>query len=1417
MNRILLAMSCQALIALTAFNVAAQQINKPIKDIAESAIVIKGERHSIPKHYRTLQIDITAMKQLLTQSPAESPSAARSSNVIFEMPMPGGSNSRFRIYETQVMDTALAAQFPEIKTYAGQGIDDVNATIRLDITPLGFHAMVLSPNGSVFIDPYCQNTTTDYICYYKKDLTPSGNFVCETHPDNNVDNYRSLIPANLYAQKSAGNQLRTYRLALACTGEYASTKGGTVSGAMAGITTSMNRVNGVYESEVAVRMVLIANNSSIVYTNSATDPYTNNSGGTMLGQNQSNLDAVIGSANYDIGHVFSTGGGGIAGLGVVCSNGNKARGVTGSPSPVGDAFDIDYVAHEIGHQFGGNHTFNSSTGNCSGGNRASSAAYEPGSGITIMAYAGICGSDDLDAHSIAYFHTKSFDEIVNYTTTGTGNTCPVTTNTGNNPPVASVGGDFIIPISTPFILTGSATDADGDPLTYSWEQYDLGAASTWNAMQTAGSTWPLFRPFPPVTSPSRTFPKLSDIINNTTTVGEVLPTVARTMHFRLTARDNRSGGSGVMHPDLTNNITVVNSGGAFVVTAPNTTVTWAGNSVQTVTWNVSGTNGVPINCTNVKISLSTDGGNTFPTVVAASTLNDGSESITVPNNATTQARIKVEALGNIFFDMSNANFTITAGSSLTTITTSAISPTSYCQGAAVSVPFTTNGPANAGNVFTAQLSNAAGSFASPVNIGTLNSTSAGTIMATIPAGTIAGNGYRIRVVSSNPMVTGSDNGVNITVNPNPTPSISGNTSFCQGSSTQLCAPVGFVSYIWSTGATTQCITVNTANTFSVTVTNSDGCSGSTSTATTINPNPTPSISGNTPFCQGSSTQLCATAGFVSYIWSTGATTQCISVNTANTFSVTVTNSDGCSGSTSTATTINTNPTPFISGNTSFCQGSSTQLCATAGFVSYMWSTGATTQCITVNTANTFSVTVTNGDGCNGSTSASTTINPLPNVSFTGLASSYNVNDPSATLTGSPSGGTFTGPGISGNTFTPSSAGVGGPYTITYLFTDGNGCSNSSSHQTTVTNCTPPARPGNISTTGGAAKVCSGDTKTYSVAVVSGATFYTWTAPAGGNIINGQGTRVVTINYTSGFTANDSLRVVAGNACGTGASRALLISRNVPATPGAIMGQTYGVCNLTGVPYSVNNVSGMTYNWTWSVASATIASGQGTNAVTSDFSPNFNTNGIIRVSATNACGTSSQRTLTVRAVPATPASINGSTSVCANQQGVSYSTAAIPFATNYTWTAPTGASINDGTLPLNNPLVTTATSVTINFATTSGNVRVRANNSCGSSTYRALAVTFVCRDGEQFSGDDLNLACYPMPATDQLNVVFSSATAQTNSISIFDLVSKRLLHQTNNSVAGENKFVIDLSTIASGIYMLEVVNGDKRSLERIVIE
>lgn len=629
-------------------------------DINESTIVEKHDRQIIPIFYRTLELNVPFLKEVLKQAPTEFTEASKTEKVVLSLPMPDGTSSRFYIVNSPIMESELARKYPEIQTYAGQGIDDPTATVRFDLTPAGFHAMILSENGTVFIDPYSKGNIDNYISYYKKDFivpeSKRGEFICNFEPDIDIAKEISelMLSNNL---KYSGTQLRTYRLAVATTGEYTAYHGGTVAKGLAAVVTSTNRVNGVYEKEVAVRMVLVANNDIIIYTNASTDPYTNTNGVTMLGQNQTNLDAVIGNANYDIGHVFSTGGGGIAGLGVVCRAGNKARGVTGSPAPIGDPFDIDYVAHEIGHQYGANHTFNGDAGNCAGTNRNASTAYEPGSGSTIMAYAGICSPQDLQMTSHDYFHLASVMEIVTYTTLGSGN-CPVPTSTGNNPPIVSAGTrGFSIPINTPFVLTGSATDPDGHPLSYCWEEYDLGPAGHPN---TPSGTAPIFRSFKGVTTPSRTFPKIADIVNNTQVMGEILPSYARGLKFRLTARDNRTGGGGVGWDSIS--FSVTNTAGPFQVTVPNTALSWAGGSVQTVTWNVANTNISPVSCSAVRILLSTDGGYTYPTVLVANTPNDGTELITLPNISTSQARIRVEAVGNIFFDISNANFTITPSS-----------------------------------------------------------------------------------------------------------------------------------------------------------------------------------------------------------------------------------------------------------------------------------------------------------------------------------------------------------------------------------------------------------------------------------------------------------------------------------------------------------------------------------------------------------------------------------------------------------------------------------------------------------------------------------------------------------------------------------------------------------------------------------
>lgn len=618
---------------------------------------ISERRYIQPKHYYFSRLELLNLKELASLFPHEKQvREGLAEPYMIELPMPDGNFQKFMVAESPVMEQGLAVRYPEIKTYAGYGVTDPYASIRFDITPAGFHAQVLTPSGAWYIDPYSLSTNEFYISYYKKDMTVdprrAEEATCVVIADEEIMEEIKFLREQLSWERS-GAQLRTYRTAIATTGEYTTFHGGTVVLGLAAVVTALNRVSGIYETEAAIRMNLIANNDLIIYTNASTDPYTNNNGSTMLTQNVNNLNSVIGNANFDVGHVFSTGGGGIAGLGVICGS-SKARGVTGLPSPVGDPFYVDYVAHEMGHQFGGNHTFNGSSGSCSGGNRNGPTAYEPGSGTTIMAYAGICSPQNTQNFSDPYFHGISLDEIIAFSTLGGGNNCPVITPTNNDAPAVTVpAGGFTIPKSTPFSLTGSAVDPNGDSLTYCWEQFDLGATG---APGSPVGNAPIFRSFKPVASPTRYFPKLADVINNTYVMGEILPSYARTLTFRLTARDNRSGGGGMGKASL--QFSVTDAAGPFLVTSPNTAVTWDGSTTQTIQWDVAGTNAAPVNTQFVRILLSTNGGLTFPHVILESTLNDGAEQITLPNLPTTTARIKIEAVGNIYYDMSNANFTI---------------------------------------------------------------------------------------------------------------------------------------------------------------------------------------------------------------------------------------------------------------------------------------------------------------------------------------------------------------------------------------------------------------------------------------------------------------------------------------------------------------------------------------------------------------------------------------------------------------------------------------------------------------------------------------------------------------------------------------------------------------------------------------
>ena len=656
-----------ALIAITSFSIAQTGKSAWKATVKRADAVTVANKQSIvsPKLF---ELDINQLKQALNNAPKRF--TTNTSAVIVSFPNANGQLEKFRVMESSNMDSALAERFPEIKSYVGQGIDTPTSKIYFSISPLGLQTMVIKADQSAeFIEPYTTDLSA-YAVYRKSDKVASLNrFECRV-----ISNAQLDLSANFARPNADDGLLRTFRLALSVTGEYTVYFGGTKALALAAMNNSMTRVNGVFEMDFGVHMNLIANNDLIIYTSASTDPYS--AAASMSSWNaqlQSTLTSVIGEANYDVGHLFgASGGGGNAGcIGCVCVNGSKGSGIT-SPAdgiPSGDNFDIDYVAHELGHQFGANHTFTQS-------NEGTGVQMEPGSGSTIMGYAGIT-TLDVQPHSDAFFHAVSIQQVTNNIK---AKTCSVNIATGNAIPTANAGLDYTVPKSTPFMLTGVATDANGDALTYDWEQMDNQTTSA--APSATKTTGVNFRSYSASTSPIRYFPKMSSVLTGaTTTAGteltvEALPSVARTLNFRVTVRDNHVGGPANNSDDAI--VTVNATAGPFTVSSPNTAVSYVGGSSQTITWAVAGTTANGVNCANVDILLSTNGGTTWSTLLAA-TPNDGTQAVTIPNTAGTTNRIMVKGTNHIFFDVSNTNFTITAGS---TDTVAPTAPTLAASGTA---------------------------------------------------------------------------------------------------------------------------------------------------------------------------------------------------------------------------------------------------------------------------------------------------------------------------------------------------------------------------------------------------------------------------------------------------------------------------------------------------------------------------------------------------------------------------------------------------------------------------------------------------------------------------------------------------------------------------------------------------------------
>ena len=637
-------------------SVIAQSLWTEAADTPDIRSQVAG-RYSLPSHYRAVVLEVEALETQLSGKARK----AKTAQQTLLLPAPDGTSREFVIRPSGVLPDALRAKYPELATYEGFAVDDPTITARVEFGPSGLSAQVLEPGKRWMIDPRPGLTRGLAISYYTGDTTRSPKAAAclvETEAKKGAADRaekKTLTKGEVtqdYAQRSSGAAIREYRIAVATTAEYGQFHGGDTSFALAAVVRTINRVDGILEKEMSISLKLVDDNDKIVFVDPASQPfYGNDDAYTLIDESQAQIDAIIGSDNYDIGHTFSTGAGGLAQLQSVCRNGDKARGVTGSPQPEGDLYDVDYVAHEIGHQLGGNHTFNGSALSCAGGNRNALTAYEPGSGSTIQAYPGLCASDNLQGSVDPIYHSESFDEMYGYVSQGLGQFCGELILTGNTAPVVNAGEDYTVPKGTPLVVTGAAFDNQQTELTYLWEQRDLGPQAALFAED--DGKIPLFRVLTPTASPSRYLPSLETVVSGNFDNSEKIPQVAREMDMRLTVRD---GAGGVNSDDMI--INVNGASGPFAVTVPNGGEAVGGS--KTIKWDVAGTDQMPIGVDQVEVLLSTDGGQTFDTSLGV-TANDGSHTVVFPAGVKSlNARLMIKAVDNIFYDVSDSNFDLDA-------------------------------------------------------------------------------------------------------------------------------------------------------------------------------------------------------------------------------------------------------------------------------------------------------------------------------------------------------------------------------------------------------------------------------------------------------------------------------------------------------------------------------------------------------------------------------------------------------------------------------------------------------------------------------------------------------------------------------------------------------------------------------------
>lgn len=655
-------------------------------------------------------MDMTTLRDIAQRAPMESDAQARKmSPAIIDFPMPGGAEEKMRLIEAPVMSAEIQAQYPEIRSYIVESVNDPKVFGRIAISPAGVEGLVFGTEGDIYIQPFEYGSRMHKVYYADpEDFPHLGNDALEltktTHqhaPGELVHEHGRFKLAN--TGFNIGDKIRKIRVSILTDGEYSQKVGGatpTQASVLMAINAVFTGLNALYVRDMSVTLELTKHT---IYLDPATDPFPNVGASNPSWLNESakehlamNTNNTVPVSTYDVGHLFSarvaagSGGGGASYLGNLGSsdldiNGTPAvfkAGVgSGVPDPQGSGW-IFLLAHEFTHAFGANHTWSGSEGNCTPDQFGTAAAVEPGGGSTIVSYWDICESHKIPGACEAsgnYYHSVSIQEVNALVNNLLGMMPQVlsTTATANQKPTVNAnpcGGNVHLPKGTPFELDGSGNDADGNgTLTYNWEQMDRAPARM--VPWTAGSltTGPLFRSFQPSsTGNKRSFPSMANILDNnyngphvmnfgqTQWKGEVLPTVARDITMRLTVRDNNTVSGGVEFSEVV--LKVNGTAGPFVVNAPNggENVVIGGNT--NITWNIAGTDQAPINCANVNILLTTDGGKTY-TTLAADTPNDGEEMVTIPANlmASTTARVRVESASTTcikFFDVSNANFTL---------------------------------------------------------------------------------------------------------------------------------------------------------------------------------------------------------------------------------------------------------------------------------------------------------------------------------------------------------------------------------------------------------------------------------------------------------------------------------------------------------------------------------------------------------------------------------------------------------------------------------------------------------------------------------------------------------------------------------------------------------------------------------------